>query len=132
MQNLCEHTVDPVTVTPSPATMFRETDLFCVLHAPSSPSPYTCGTEAESSGAHSCTPAVWKILEVREQLLHGDGISHRGDPVLQSNSVWLCRATLFVLLYFRCGKPFRFTCEIAYIHHTYNDVLICSELWVIS
>lgn len=85
LQDLCEHTVDPVALMPflppRPAAPFRGTDLFRVLHAPSSPHPYTCGTEAESSGACSCSPAVWKILEAWEQLRPGDGISRRGDLV---------------------------------------------------
>lgn len=113
---------------PRPAAPFRGTDLSCVLHAPSSPHPYTCGTGAESSGACSCSPAVWKILEAWEQLFPGDGISHWGDLVLQSNSG--CAEQRCVPVFQMC-ETIQIQCETAHIHHACND-LIPLELWVMS
>ena len=75
LHTLSEHTVDPLkTVKLFSATTYRcafDLDRLLshvyVLRAPSSPYPYTCGRETESSGIHSYTPAVQKTLEAWEQ-----------------------------------------------------------------
>jgi len=115
---LCEHPVEPLKQWRHPLPPFiyrhafwcRRTDFWCVsLKCFAFSFPVRCGREPEPGDTHSY-PQLHRRL--RSRLLCGDTIPCQSGPFLRSGSVWLWKGMLFVFLYFRHLKPFRFAPEI--------------------